>query len=307
MTAHQAPVSVVIPIYNAAHSVETQVWAVTAQMGQGDELVLVDNRSTDSTLQVVRRLCALSSQIRVVEARAAQGVAHARNVGLKAAQHDLLLICDADDRIRPGWVEAMRTALGSCDLAGGLLVKVSELPSTTHASDVPEVSPRNDSVLGLGRIFGHWAYPVGANMACHRRVLQCIGGFDESFVGGHEEVDFAWRAQDAGFTVQEVTDAVVDYVERAIPRAQARRYRQYARTSIQLWCRHRCKVEEYAVSFRGAVCALAQALPLGVLLAVGRGDLASAQRWGWAVGLVEGHVRYRYLGQLPPPHIPKYM
>ncbi|MWD30456.1 glycosyltransferase, partial [Aquicoccus sp. SCR17] len=96
-------VSVIIPCYNAEAWIGRQITAVLAQLGPEDELVLVDNLSTDATPALLAEAAAADTRARVVTAAERQGVNHARNVGLAEAQGDILLICDADDRIHAGW------------------------------------------------------------------------------------------------------------------------------------------------------------------------------------------------------------
>lgn len=309
MKCDNKPVSVIIPAPNAAATLGVQCAAVLGQLGPGDELIIVNNDSSDFTAQVAEKLSRDAPAVKVVHAHHGIGVSYARNVGIAAAAHDFLVFCDADDRVYPGWLEAMRSALCEYDIVGGILAKVENLSNNIdHPGDYSDIDQRPENVVGIGSIFHHWAYPVGANMGFHRAVVEKIGGFDESFVGGHDEVDFAWRAQDAGCVLGEASRAMVDYVNRPSPRAQAKRYRNYARTSIQLWSRHREHLKQPdLISFKGAIRACITCIPDGFRLMVGRGDLASGQRWGWAVGLCEGHVKYRFLHRVPAAHTPKYM
>lgn len=286
-------VSVIIPCHNAASWVHRQIDAVGAQLNDGDELVLVDNRSTDGTRTVLERAAAARPQVRVAEARKRAGANHARNVGMDAAVNDLLLFCDADDRVHPGWVEAFRAALADGGIAGGSAVPVD---ATGH---------RVGDELGLHEIYGGPAYPLGATMALHRDVIREVGGFDESFTGGHDETDLAWRAALAGWRCQFVPDARIDYLQRPDPQATARQRRSYARTAVQLWVRHPGIVAPHGVSLKGALRGLLDQLPSGVKVWRRTATLTEAANWGWSLGLVEGHLRYRVLGSPPTRLLPE--
>ena len=54
-------------------------------------------------------------------------------------------------------------------------------------------------------------YAVGANLGVRKEVWAKLGGFDNSYIGGHEEVDFCWRAQRAGYRLAYAPDAIMHY------------------------------------------------------------------------------------------------
>lgn len=284
-------VSVIIPCYNAEAWIGRQITAVLAQLGPEDELVLVDNLSTDATPALLAEAAAADPRARVVTAAERQGVNHARNVGLADARGDILLICDADDRIHTGWVEAFRSAFSDSGVAGG-----AAIPVDGNGRRVGED-------LGLHHVFGGPPYPLGANMAMTRDVFDAVGGFDESFRGGHDEADFAWRAADAGFPTRFVPEARIDYLQRSDVRGVVTQRRNYARTAIQLWTRHPHLVDPLGVSLRGALQGALTGLTTWGRVLRGSATLEDGAEWGWRLGTLEGHLRYRVLGRPPAPLI----
>lgn len=284
-------VSVIIPCYNAEAWIGRQITAVLAQLGPEDELVLVDNLSTDATPALLAEAAAADPRARVVTAAERQGVNHARNVGLADARGDILLICDADDRIHAGWVEAFRSPFSDSGVAGG-----AAIPVDGNGQRVGED-------LGLHHVFGGPPYPLGANMAMTRDVFHAVGGFDESFRGGHDEADFAWRAADAGFPTRFVPEARIDYLQRSDVRGVVTQRRNYARTAIQLWTRHPHLVDPLGVSLRGALQGALTGLTTWGRVLRGSATLEDGAEWGWRLGTLEGHLRYRVLGRPPAPLI----
>ena len=97
-------VSVVIPTYNRAGLVQRAINSVLAAMSDGDELLVVDDGSTDDTLA---RLSSFGTSIRVI-AQSNRGQAAARNVGLLAAKHDLVAFLDSDDEWTPDKLDLQR-------------------------------------------------------------------------------------------------------------------------------------------------------------------------------------------------------
>lgn len=280
-------VSVVIPCHNAAGSMQRQIDALLPQLEETDELLLVDNRSTDATRRVADAAALRDARVRVLDAPDKAGANHARNVGTARARNPIILFCDADDVVHAGWVAAFRQVLTTEGIAGG------------SATPVDAEGRRLGPDLGLHEIFGGPPYPLGATMGVRREVLETVGGFDESYAGGHDETDLAWRAARAGWPTRFVPQARIDYVQRPDARGVARQRRAYARTSIQLWVQNPGTVDPHAVSFRGALDGVRRALPCGMKTLRRTATSLDASRWGWALGVLDGHLRYRVFGQPP--------
>ncbi len=96
--------SVVIPCYNAERFVEEAVASAQAQTIDDIEIVCVDDGSTDTTLDILKRLAEDDQRIRVIS-QANQGEGPARDAGLVAATGDWLYFLDADDLMLPSLLE----------------------------------------------------------------------------------------------------------------------------------------------------------------------------------------------------------
>lgn len=230
MTVGDVRVSIVIPAYNAAADLPEQLAALAQQdVDEPFEVIVSDNGSTDGLVDLVARLSAdLPYLLRRVDASGVRGVAHARNVGCGAAVGDLLLVCDADDVVEPGWVKAMVAALSDADLVGGTLVSDGineDLPRRWRPMYPPGVLPVK---------LNHLPYAVGANTGVHRAVVEKLGGWDEGFVAGGDDVEFSWRAQHAGFRLAACAEAVIRYRLRPSLRQTLRQSYHYARSDAQL-------------------------------------------------------------------------
>lgn len=106
MIPAMAPVSVVMPCYRCAATVERAVASVAAQTLRPAEMILVDDCSGDGTLDLLRALQARHGEwIRVVALPANAGAASARNAGWNVAAQPLIAFLDADDAWHPQKIE----------------------------------------------------------------------------------------------------------------------------------------------------------------------------------------------------------
>jgi len=86
--------SIVIPLYNKEKYISRAIESVLSQSFKDFELIIVDDGSTDNSLEVVKNFT--DSRIRIVE-QTNQGVGFARNRGMTEAKYDWIALLDADD------------------------------------------------------------------------------------------------------------------------------------------------------------------------------------------------------------------
>jgi glycosyltransferase involved in cell wall biosynthesis len=203
-----ALVSVVVPVRNGGRWIGAQLGALAEQEYVGAwEVVVVDNGSTDASADVARWFAGRLPALNVVDASQRRGVNHARNAGARAARGDLLLFCDSDDVVAPGWIEAMVQAARDADAVGGRLCG----ERLNHPSVRAWRPPR---ALGLVVTHGFLPYPAGGNMAVWRPVALQLG-WDERFRYSSSDQEFGWRVQLAGYRVAFAPDALVHQRFRA--------------------------------------------------------------------------------------------
>lgn len=94
-------VTVVIPAYNAAGHIRRALDSVFAQTRKADEIIVVDDGSTDETAAIVRHY---GQRVRLIQ-QANAGVSAARNAGIKAAACQWVALLDADDEWQPQYLE----------------------------------------------------------------------------------------------------------------------------------------------------------------------------------------------------------
>lgn len=104
-----AKVSIIMPAWNAARFISEAIESVLAQTYENWELIIVDDGSTDGTVDAIGGT--RDPRIRLIEQHNA-GASAARNSGLAAATADYVFFLDADDRLRP---DALARAVAALD------------------------------------------------------------------------------------------------------------------------------------------------------------------------------------------------
>ncbi|MFF3485321.1 glycosyltransferase [Streptomyces sp. NPDC002701] len=222
-------VSVVIPVRNGALTLPAQLRALSSQTRIGPwEVLVVDNGSTDATREVAEKARPDLPALRIVDAHERPGESYARNRGIAAARGDFVAFCDADDVADPGWLAALADAAPDADLIGGSLD--SSVLSPVYADEQPAPMTGQTDFLPFAR---------GANCAAWKDVLTTIGGWDENYRGGGEDMDLSWRAHLCGYRVGYAHDARMHYRLRAELTSLARQKWNYGRSGAQLYAAYR--------------------------------------------------------------------
>jgi glycosyltransferase involved in cell wall biosynthesis len=262
-------VSVVVPVYDEGAGVEAVVRALHAQLLPGDELVVVDDASTDDTLDRLRAL-ALPGLV-VVARKRNGGPSAARNAGIARARNELVVCTDAGNDVPAGWLQAMRAALGDSvrpDLvAGGYRAAASS--AWEHAMavalypDLEQVRRAGPLLRAHRRIFGGSFTadrPSGRSLAVRRTAWERVGGFPEHLRSAEDTTFGLAVAREGRCVVQ--TDEPVAWHQRSGWRATARMFASYGRgDGLQ---------GERVVAVRNGVRALAAVAGPAVLLAGNR-------------------------------------
>lgn len=183
------PVSVVIPTFNSAPLVVEAVGSVLAQTRPADEVVVVDDGSTDDT---AARVAAFGDRVKYVRQPNAR-VAAARNTGLRHATGDVVAFLDADDAWHPQKLDRQLAVLAARPeiglLATGLTAWPGPFPPLV-GDPIPNVA-----AVPLDRML--LTNPIATSSVVVRRsVLDRVGPFDTELFGP-EDYDLWLRAAQA--------------------------------------------------------------------------------------------------------------
>jgi GT2 family glycosyltransferase len=283
-------ISVVIPCFNAASTLGYQLEALRKQSWhEAWEVIVADNGSTDTSIDVVRKYQQVMPNLRFVKATRRQGAAHARNVGVGAAEGELILFCDADDEVGDGWLAAMAKALEQHDFVASRW-DVEKLNS-------PQVrkSRQNGQASGLQE----YSYPpflphaASCGMGIRRVLHEMIGGFDEQ-MRYLQDTDYCWRLQLVGTSIHFVPDAVVHLRYREKLGDSYRQAKNYGEYNVLLYKKYR--------EFGMPELSPSAGLKGWLKLLVNASHLfrpAARSRWvrqfGYRLGRVKGSFKHRIL------------
>lgn len=226
-------ISVVIPVHDGVDVLGEQLDALSRQVDAPDfDVVVVLNRCRDASGEVARSYDG-RLRIRTVVADDRANVSYARNVGWRASAGRLVLFCDADDRVAPGWVSGMVEPLiaQQADLVGGRVTV-----------------DRGRFRLGRRWFYAahyHWldgaclhqhepSWPLGATLGIRREALEAVGGYEEFLERSGEEVWLTRMVVRAGFRVGPAPNADLLYRPRTTLRSFLRQYSGYARSSARM-------------------------------------------------------------------------
>ncbi len=215
MTQISAPrVTVIIVNYNAGDRLRRCLDCLAAQTFQDFETILVDNGSTDNSLEHVR---GAELPVLIDEAGANLGFAAANNRAAKTARGEWLAFLNPDAYPEPGWLAALLAAaerhpgvdaFGSTQIDAMSPDKLDGAGDAYHFSGVPYRGHHGWPVASLppeGECFA----PCAAAAMYRRSTFSALGGFEESFFCYCEDVDLGFRLRLAGGRAMQIPVARV--------------------------------------------------------------------------------------------------
>lgn len=177
MVDSQRPlVSVVVPTFNRAPTLQRAVESVFTQNSDSWELIIVDDGSTDETQRIVSGF--RDRRVQYLQRETNSGPSAARNTGIAAARGDFIAFLDSDDHWSPQKLALDIRVFSSRDSIG--LVYSGSAFTDRHGQLVRDVPSRQGRVYDqlLARDFIGCCSRVTARAS----VLEAVGGFDEQIV-----------------------------------------------------------------------------------------------------------------------------
>jgi glycosyltransferase involved in cell wall biosynthesis len=185
-------VSVVIPVRDGEATIERAILSVQTQSSPADQIVVVDDRSTDGTRERVRNL---DAGILLLEGEG-RGAAAARNTGIARATGAWVGFLDGDDYWQPGLLQLARERLEAVPGAIACFVAATPVDDRGRAIGRHDIPPE----VTLEQLIRGDVVPTTSATLVRRDAALKLGGFHEGFLcrAGVEDFDLWLRLAGAG-------------------------------------------------------------------------------------------------------------
>lgn len=201
-------VSVVISNYNYGRYVTDAIDAAVNQTIETEVIVVDDGSTDDSRERILAAVARYRGKVRLIE-QSNNGVASARNRGIRDATGGFIICLDADDRIDSRYAEVLRNALVA-DRALGVAYTGLGLMSDNEAGYIPNPWPPQFNWNGqtIPHIPPSNAIPCAAMF--RKEMWRRVGGYRQEFAPA-EDTEFWVRGLSTGFTASKVVDDYLFY------------------------------------------------------------------------------------------------
>jgi glycosyltransferase involved in cell wall biosynthesis len=187
-------VSVIIPVYNGSRYLATTLESVFAQSYPLHEIIVIDDGSTDSSPEILRSC----GDRLLVFRQHNQGVAAARNAGLRRATGEFITFIDQDDLWPTGRTEVLVSALRSSPDA---LAAVGQVEVLFEREGGP--NPFDNTGIAVREFY------VGS-LCVRREIFDLLGPFHTG-LGYADDVDFFMRRREAKIKTVYVPEVTLQY------------------------------------------------------------------------------------------------
>jgi O-antigen biosynthesis protein len=211
--------SIVVLTFNSRSTIRDCLAGVLETMDERDELILVDNASTDGTQTELRRLSAGDERVRTILLEQNLGFSAGCNVGLGQSRGQTLALLNPDTVVFPGWLEALRRRLDDplvgatgplSDYVSGDQFVGHHLPRNRRSGLSREELSLLVQRLHQGRSL-ETRLLIGFCVMFRREVLHRVGLLDEDLFLGSEDLEISWRLRTHGYRLLAALDVFVHH------------------------------------------------------------------------------------------------
>lgn len=189
-------VSIVLITYNREHDIRKSLAALHERIGDGVEIVVIDNASTDGTPAVLREFEAKLPRLRCVRADRNLGVAGGRNLGIRESTGEILVFLDDDAEFRTEQPLEKITARFHADpTLGAMAFKIVNGEGGIRANEFPHWNKKLPPDTGF-----ETSYFVGAGHALRKSALHA-GLYPEEFFFSQEELYLCYQLVESGYRI----------------------------------------------------------------------------------------------------------
>jgi GT2 family glycosyltransferase/tetratricopeptide (TPR) repeat protein len=202
--------SVVIVTFNSEEWIVKCLDSVLPTLGKDDEIIIVDNASSDKTVNVIPK----SKQVSVIANRENIGYASAANVGIRASKGKYITLLNPDTEVRPGWLDGLCSKL--TDETGAVGPVSDNIGGAQFIGHYLEAGLELEQIQGeltnrLGGQTKDTKLLMGMCVMSPRKVLDKTGLLDENLVLGADDLELSWRLRQLGYSLTIALDVFVHH------------------------------------------------------------------------------------------------
>ncbi|MCB1475797.1 MAG: glycosyltransferase family 2 protein [Rhodobiaceae bacterium] len=207
------PFSIILVSYNSAGVLPEALASIPA----GNEIIVVDNASTDDSVQIAE-----AANARILRLERNLGFGTACNRGAAIASHDAILFLNPDARLEPGALEALSRAMDAYPHADAFNPFIVDAAGQQYFRDRNRLIDNRRWFRGAPDADRKIPMAVGAAALFRKPAFDALGGFDEDIFLYFEDVDLSARLIATGHDIMHVHDArVVHLIAQSTPRSDA--------------------------------------------------------------------------------------
>ncbi len=220
-TVNHSPPSVTIVVlnWNASHFLPDCLTALLDLNYSNFQVVVVDNNSSDDSVEMVRRSF---PNVKLISSQTNRGFAAGNNLALHQSDTDFVVLVNPDVIVDSDWLHHLILPMRADETIGitGSKLFYPGRKLIQHAGGYI-TSPQalsghyglREADTGQHDVPRDVDYVIGASLAMRREVIEQIGLMDEEFFLYYEECDYCLRARRAGFRVMYMPEATAVHIE----------------------------------------------------------------------------------------------
>ena len=199
-------ISIIIVSYNTADFLQICLASLRLSSGVKKEIFVVDNCSTDNSVQIVAEKF---PEVSLIINSENKGFGAANNQALSLCTGHYIVFLNPDTTVKPETLQKASEFMDSNQHIGLAGAKILN-PDGTIQESVSYRYPGEKFTSGeTANLQGNIACVLGAFMITRKELIKAIGGFDEDFFLYGEDQDLAWRFREKGFSIGYIDNADV--------------------------------------------------------------------------------------------------
>lgn len=216
----RANISIIIPTFNGRHLLEKNLPAVLGELGDGDELIIIEDAGNDDTLEwleknIKSKVNAKDAQLKVIKNKKNLRFGASCNKGVRLAKHKLIMLLNNDVSPHHGAFNQLASHFSDPEVfaVGCLEIEKIDGKENYHGKNrlwFEQGIFRHEKTKNLTS--GATAWVIGGSGMFDRIKWLELGGFDKRYYPAYwEDIDLSFRAKKRGWKVLFDAKAVVDH------------------------------------------------------------------------------------------------